>query len=85
MVDPRRGDEAAFINFTRMPPEMLDDHETAHLVSGTTNRPPPPGMELRHLASGLKYAAMIFGWRVPHNTISVIVQEVCEAISAEYA
>ena len=27
---------------------------------------------------------MKFVWRVPHNTISVIVREVCQAIQAEY-
>ena len=30
---------------------------------------------LRHLASGSKYTDMRFGWRVPHNTISIIVRE----------
>ena len=41
-------------------------------------------MTLRHLASGSKYADMKFGWRVPANTISVIVREVCQAILHEY-
>lgn len=39
---------------------------------------------LRHLASGAKYMDMRYGWRVPHNTISVIVREVCQAIVDEF-
>ena len=39
---------------------------------------------LRHLASGNKYASMKFGWRVPHNTLSLVVREVCQAIIDEY-
>ena len=50
--------------------------------------PLEPGLKLavtlRHLASGSKYADMKFGWRVPANTISVIVREVCQAILHEY-
>ena len=36
------------------------------------------------MALGSQYSAITFGWRVPHNTISVIVREVCEAIFPEY-
>ena len=47
-----------------------------------------PGLKLaltlRHFASGHSYASMKFAWRVPHNTISVVVREVCAAIQAEY-
>ena len=39
---------------------------------------------LRHIASGTKYAAVKFGWRVPHNTQSLAVREVCQAIIDEY-
>jgi hypothetical protein len=50
--------------------------------------PLEPGMKLaltlRHLASGSKYASMKFGWRVPHNTQSLLVREVCQAIIDEY-
>ena len=41
-------------------------------------------LTLRHLASGDKYASMKFGWRVPSNTQSLLVREVCQAIIAEY-
>ena len=50
--------------------------------------PLEPGLKLaltlRHLAHGNKYASMKFAWRVPHNTISVVVREVCNAIVDEY-
>ena len=41
-------------------------------------------LTLRHLASGNKYASMKFGWRVLHNTLSLVVREVCQAIIDEY-
>jgi hypothetical protein len=48
-----------------------------------------PGLKLaitlRHLASGSKYVDMLYGWSVPHNTISFIIREVCKAIIDEYA
>ncbi|XP_014679878.1 PREDICTED: uncharacterized protein LOC106819809, partial [Priapulus caudatus] len=47
-----------------------------------------PGLRIaitmRHLATGDKYASMKFGFRVPHNTMSVLVREVCQAIVDEY-
>ena len=41
-------------------------------------------MTMRHLASGDRYDSMKFNFRVPHNTISVCVCEVCLAITEEY-
>ena len=47
-----------------------------------------PGMKLaltlRHIASGTKYHSMPYGWRVPHNSISLFIQNVCHAIIDEY-
>ena len=47
-----------------------------------------PGLKLaltlRHLASGTKYHSMSYGWRVPHNTISLLIPKVCQAIIDEY-
>jgi hypothetical protein len=37
-----------------------------------------------HLASGNTYRNMQYDWRVPHNTISVVVREVVKAIIEEY-
>ena len=39
---------------------------------------------LRHLAAGDNYSSIKYNFRVPQNTISVIVREVCEAIAEEY-
>ena len=39
---------------------------------------------MRHLASGDRYASMKFDFRVPHNTMSSCVREVCQAIIDEY-
>ena len=64
---------------------------TPRLTKATTNcrQPLEPGLKvaltLRHLASGAKYRDMQYAWRVPHNTISLVVREVCYAILEEYA
>ncbi|XP_021356581.1 uncharacterized protein LOC110452404 [Mizuhopecten yessoensis] len=41
-------------------------------------------LTLRHLASGDSYASQKLGWRVPHNTQSLVVREVCHSILDEY-
>jgi len=93
MVELRNEDPRAFHNFMRMPPAMYDEiveRLTPLLLKQTTNwrAPLDPGLKvaltLRHLASGSKYCDMQYAWRVPHNTISVVVREVCEAIVEEY-
>ena len=47
-------------------------------------QPLEPGLKLaltlRHLASGNKYWDMMLSWRVPHNSNSLAIQEVCQAI-----
>lgn len=93
MVELRREDQDAFKNFMRMPPAMYDEivqRLTPALTKTSTNcrEPLEPGLKvaitLRHLAAGTKYHEMQYAWRVPHNTISKVVREVCEAIIAEY-
>ena len=93
MVELREEDTASFKNFLRMPPEMFDElvrRLTPRLRKQHTNYRAPiePAMKLaitlRHLASGNKYHSMRFHWRVPHNTISIIVRDVCKAITAEF-
>lgn len=85
MVELRREDQKAFANFLRMPPAMFDEilnRVYPRIVKQTTwmRDPIAPGMKLaitlRHLASGAKYMDMRYGWRVPHNTISIIVRQV---------
>ena len=50
--------------------------------------PLEPGLKLaitlRHLATGESYMSMRYLWRVAHNTISLVVPEVCQAIYEEY-
>ena len=41
-------------------------------------------LTLRYLASGDSYKSMAYNFRVPHNTISVTIPEVCQAIYNEY-
>ena len=53
------------------------------------HRPPlDPGLKLtitlRFLATGISYHDLAFAFRVPHNTISLFVPEVCHAIFMEY-
>ena len=94
MVELRREDPASFRNFLRMPAEMFDEllqRIGPRIQKKYTNarRPIETGMKLaitlRHLANGNKYSSMRYAWRVPHNTISLIITEVCEAIINEYA
>ena len=77
----------------RMPTAMFDellDRLTPRLTRQSTNYRVnlEPGLKLAltvfHLASGSQYRAMQLGWRVPHNTISKVVREVCQAILDEY-
>ena len=93
MVELRREDPTAFHNFMRMPPAMYDElleRLTPRLRKMDTwwRRSLEPGLKLaltlRHLASGAKYHDMQYGWRVPHNTMSKVVREVCQAIIDEY-
>ncbi|XP_068726261.1 uncharacterized protein [Montipora capricornis] len=93
MNELREENVGDFINFMRMPPEMFD--EILERIRGRITKqktryrdPLEPGLKLavtlRHLASGDKYASLKFGFRVPANTMSVLVREVCEAIIEEF-
>ena len=93
LVELRNEDPQAFHNFMRMTPAMFDEiveRLAPRITKKPTicRRPLPPGMKvaitLRHLASGSKYHDMQYAWRVPHNTISKVVREVCQAIIDEY-
>ncbi|XP_029287077.1 protein ALP1-like [Cottoperca gobio] len=79
----------------RMAPEMFDEllarggpRLTKQHTQVCYRAPIEPGLKLaltlRHLASGSRYASMKFGWSVPHNTQSLIVREVFQAIINEY-
>ena len=93
MVELRNEDPRSFQNFMRMPPAMFDEivqRLTPRITKATTNwrAPLDPGLKvaltLRHLASGANYHDMQYAWRVPHNTISLVVREVCAVIVEEY-
>ena len=94
LVELRRDDHSAFKKILCIPPELYD--EILARVRGRINRlytlfrePLKEGLRLaatcRHLLSGTKYSDMQFGWRVPENTLSVMVREVGQAIWDEYA
>ena len=94
LVELRAEDPRAFHNFMRMPTDMFDEivqRLTPALTKETTNYRAAldPGLKiaitLRHLASGAHYADMQYAWRVPANTMSLLVRDVCSAIVHEYA
>jgi hypothetical protein len=86
-------DPASFFNFMRMSPEMFDEvlrrvgpriqKQDTHYRNALE-----PGLKLaitlRHLASGDKYPSLQYAFRVAHNTISLLIPEVCKAIVEEY-
>jgi len=94
MEDLRVEDVKSFKNFLRLEPQMFD--ELVERVGpriwrqDTTYRKAlTPGLKmaitLRYLASGDSYMSLMYNFRVPINTISIFVPEVCEAIQNEYA
>ena len=93
MPELRYEDPVSFFNFLRVPPDMFDEllNRLGPRITKQDTRyrkALEPGlklaMTLRHLASGDKYASMKFDFRVPHNTMSVCVRDVCQAIIEEY-
>ncbi len=83
----------AFRNFTRLTPEMFRD-----VVERLTPRLQKKdiwyrdsqevglkvAITLRHMAKGDCYKSTMYLFYVPHNTISLIVRDVCQAIWDEY-
>ena len=93
MVELRNEDQRAFKNFLHMPREIYDElleRVGPRIAKRHTScrAPLEPGLKLaltlRHLASESSYMSIRYGWRVPHNTQSVIVRGVCQAIVDEY-
>ena len=93
LAELRNEDQTSFKNFMRMSPEMFDELLTRvgpRITKQNTNyrEALDPGLTLaltlRHLASWTKYHSMSYGWRVPHNTISLLIPKVCQAIIDEY-
>ena len=86
-------DTSGFKNFLRMEPAMF--YELLQRLSLRISKKDTwfrkahePGLRLaitlRYLASGDNYHSLMYGFRVAHNTISLTVREVCEAIIEEY-
>ena len=94
MEELRVEDVPAFKNFLRMGPDMFQEL-LQRLVPRLTKidtfcrKALSPGLKLaftlRYLASGDNYHSLMYSFRVPHNTISKVIPEVCEAIIAEFA
>ena len=94
MEELRVEDVRSFRNCLRMEPTMFNEF-LERLVPRITKQDTfyrealSPGLKLsltlRYLASGDNYHSLVYSFRVPHNTISKVIREVCEAIIAELA
>lgn len=94
LIELKKEDKKGFRNFMRMDyetyQEILHRIEPRIKKSGCNYRHPlSPGLKLaitlRYLAAGDNYHSLMYGFRVAHNTISILIREVCEAIVAEFA
>ena len=83
-----------FINYMRMEPSMLrkvlirlSERIFKKITRFRTRL--EPGLKwaiiLRHLATGESYHNLAFNFHVPHNTISLLVKEVCKSIVEEFS
>ena len=89
--DLNREDPKLLKNYLRMPKKVFKELfkrlkkrlKKRHVV----RKPLSVGLKLvltlRYLASGASYSSMRFHWRLPHNTISCVVREVCTALVEE--
>ena len=86
-------DPASYFNFLRVSPDIFNElldmlgpriTKKRHSVSKALEPGLKLAMTMRHLGSGDRYASMKFDFRVPHNTMSVSVREVCQALVEEY-
>ena len=92
MTELRLEDPCSYFNYLRVPltlfDELLDRLRPRNKMTTRYRKALEPGlklaMTLRHLASGDRYASMKFEFRVPHNTMSLCVREVCQAIIDEF-
>jgi len=93
MAELERESRGDFVGFMRIDPEMF--HEllmrlTPRLTKADTNfrKALEPGLKLavtlRFMATGDNFRDLAYAFRVPHNTISMFLGDVCQAIVAEY-
>jgi len=82
----------SFYNFLRITPPMFDElleRLCPFIEKKPTNyrKALEPEMKLaitlRHLATGDSYATLQYDFRVPRNTICLLVKEVCDALVME--
>ena len=94
LIELKTEDGNASFNYTRLPRrlynEVLQRTEGRIEKKDTCYRKSlPPGLKLsstlRHLACGDSYPSLSYNFRVTPNTISLIVDEVCDAIKTEFA
>ena len=87
-----QNDPAGFHNFLRVTPELFDQllRRIAPRIEKQDTymrKALEPGLKLaitlRYLASGDSYKSLQYGFRVAHNTISVLVPATCQAILDE--
>ena len=95
MAELREADvSAAFRNFVRMDPEIfrelllrlgpiLAENDTYYRKALDPSL--KLAITLRYLATGDSYRKLMYGFRVAHYTISLVVHDVCQAIIEEYA
>ena len=87
-------DKPAFRHFLRVEPAMF--HELVRRLSDRISKKDTwyrkalePALKiaitLRFLATGNSLKTLMYGFRVAYNTISIVTNEVCEAIIEEYA
>jgi hypothetical protein len=92
MTELERECQGDFMNYMRMSPEMfreLEQRISPRIQKSTRNRPAlEPGLKLaitlRYLVTGNTYKSLQYAFRVAHNTISLFIPEVCQAIIDEY-
>ena len=93
MAELERESKGDFVAYLRMEPAMF--HELLQRMTPRLSKKDTkwrkalnPGLRLavtlRHLATGNSFHSLAFAFRVAHNTISIFVREVGEAIIEEY-
>ncbi|MEW8542127.1 MAG: hypothetical protein AB2693_01215, partial [Candidatus Thiodiazotropha sp.] len=94
MVELRDEDMLAFRNFLRVEPTMFNEllNRLGERITKKDiwyRKALDAGLKLaitlRFLATGDSYHSLMYGFRVSHSTISLIVRDVCEAIIEEFA
>ena len=93
MAEMARDDPASFRNFIRMDPAMFQEllnRLGPRITKQDTifRKALHPGLRLaitiRFLATGDSYKMLMYGFRVSHSTICLLVRQVCQAIFDEF-